>query len=574
MLFSPLSDRLSRFRFRPLRLFLFAFLAGYAALSSFAQNTCGEAILVRNGVDEHVYRTGVTWYTAFTYDLPIHVHYIPDNPSSVDTLIANIDFACDGPLERDIANAIGEPGDDSYVELPIERGFRRTKIDGKVAYVLDIEARYRNIMAGGGITRNVQAWVQIDVPSTGSLAIQPDLNSRECLNNTEIISLPKSVQIQAEDSATVLMLPLSLWKRDSVRFVWNGLHEPLDVWIAKQDCHFYPAFTDENVLDHRTIRPEDMWKLTIDSIDNLIGDWTNGGMYYVKFISKEAAELKIEIVPEKEVNGTRLRYDQSVKVKRGGSDLFYFTTKWGATRLTTPTKHICTVYFGTGPEIDPANSATWFDTLRMDVAEDGSHYLEFSDTEMREWINARSTDTYVYMRLVTARATTLTATVWEDADECAIGNSWQLRSGREILFDEDKYIESYIYRMRYADWKGYDINVARTDNTGKTLDLGMWKTCSKNKPTKTLCVSKSFKSTSGATSWTIAQADVDKWGKSAPPADGVFYYWTFSFNKAASSVVFTSAKPDEVEPEDPDCEVTITARPETQLTGTVRIAVE
>ena len=414
----------------------------------------------------------------------------------------------------------------------------------------------------------------IDVPSTGGLTIQPDLNSRQCLNETEIVSLPRTVSVQADDSASVLMLPFSLWKEDSVRFVWNGMHEPLHVWVAKQDCHFVPATTDENVLGYRVIRPEDTWKLTVDSIDNLIGEWTSGGMYYVKFISKEAAELKIEVVPEKEGDGTRLRYDEKVKVKRDGADLFYFATKWEATRFTTPSKHICTVFFGSTPEIDPSNPDTYFDSLRMDVAEDGSHYLEFSNLEMKEWICSHSTDGYVYMRLVTNRATTLTASAWTDADNCAIDNSWQLRSGRLIQFDANKYIESYIYRMRYADWQGYDINIERTDNTGKTLDLGMWKKCSTNKPTKVLCINKSFKSTSGAASWTIEQADVDKWGKSYPSADGVFYYWNFNFNKAASAVVFTSGRPEEVEPEEPDCEVTVTAGPQTPLTGTVQITVE
>ena len=128
--------------------------------------------------------------------------------------------------------------------------------------------------------------------------------------------------------------------------------------------------------------------------------------------------------------------------------------------------------------------------------------------------------------------------------------------------------------MRYADWKGYDINVERTDDTKKTLDLGMWKTCSKNKPTKAQCIKNSYKSTSGATSWTIGQADVDKWGTAYPSNDGVFYYWSFNFNNAASSVVFTSGKPEEVEPEEPDCEVTITARPKEELTGTIQITVE
>ena len=547
-----------------------------AVLSVSAQNSCTDALRVGTGINgEHIYRTGITWYTAYTYDLPVHVVYIPDQPElAPEVLNANIDFQCDAPLDRDIADAIGEPGDDSYVELPIVREFKKTTIDGKLAFVLDIEARYRNIMAGGGITRNVQAWVMIDVPSSGGLTIQPDLNSRACLNETEIISLPKTVQVQADDSESVLMMPFSLWKEDSVRFIWNGLHEPLHIWVAKQDCHFVPDVSDENFLGHRIIKPEDMWKLTMDSIDNLIGDWTNGGMYYVKFISKEAAELKIEIVPEKEVNGTRLRYDQKVKVKRGGDDLFYFAAKWEATRFSTPTKHICTAFFGTGPDIDPSNPATYFDSLRMDVAQDGSHYLEFSNTEMKDWICAHSTDGYVYMRLVTNRATTLTASEWKDADECAIGNSWQLRSGRPIQFDASKYIESYIYRMRYADWKGYDINVERTDDTKKTLDLGMWKTCSKNKPTKAQCIKNSYKSTSGATSWTIGQADVDKWGTAYPSNDGVFYYWSFNFNNAASSVVFTSGKPEEAEPEEPDCEVTITARPKEELTGTIQITVE
>ena len=559
---------------RPLRLLLLALVTSFLPLVAYAQGTCSEAFKVGTGITEHIYRTGTTWYTAYTYDLPMHVVYIPDNPAALDTLSASIDFKCDGPLARDIAEAIGEPGDDSYVDLPIIRDFKKTTINGKVAYVLDVEARYRNIMAGGGITRNVQAWVKIEVPSAGDVDIEPDLNSRQCLNETEIVSLPRSIQIQPEDSQTVFMLPFSLWKEDSVRFVWNGIHEPLDVWVAKQDCHFYPATTDENVLGHRLIRSEDMWKLTIDSIDNLIGDWTNGGMYYVKFISKEAAELKMEIVPEKEVNGTRLRYDQKVKVKRGGEDLFYFTGKWEATRLTTPTKHICTLFFGTGPEIDPANPSTYFDSLRMDVADDGSHYLEFSNTEMREWITAHSTDSYVYFRLVTARSTTLTATSWTDGTACAIDNSWQLRSGRPINFDENKYIESYIYRMRYSDWEGYDINVERTDNTKKTLDLGMWKTCSKNKPTKALCIKNSFKSTSGASSWTIEQKNVDKWGTDYPSEDGVFYYWNFNFNNAASSLVFTSGRPEEVEPEEPDCEVTVTARPKEELTGTIQITVE
>lgn len=538
-----------------------------------AQSSCASAYTVGAGRTFTIGKPGVYWFTAFTYDLPITVLYIPTN-GEIEAPEALVDFQCDGPLPEDIADAIGEPGDDSYVDLPIVRSFKDTVINGKKAFYVKIESRYRNMMAAGGITRNVQAWVSIDIKSNGTMDVNPDPISRACLAQTPLIHIPETISVEPNDTFTVYQLPLSQWKKDSVRFVWNGISSPLEVWVGTEDCNFYPQADDSSVKGHRIIAAEDTWKLSADSIDLLINEWLNGGMYFVKFLSSEAAELIIERVPEAEAEGTRLRYDNPVPVTTD-DNLYYFSKQWGATRLTIPTKHITTVYFGTNANIDPADPATYFDSLRMDVADDGSHFLEFSDKEMAEWICAQAVDNYVYMRVVTARRTSLTATQWSGND-CATQNSWQLRSGRPIQFDANKYITDYVYRMRYADWKGYEIQVARTDNTKKRLAMGMRVSCSTTNPSNSNCVSNSFKQTAAATTWTYSQAVVDtSWGEDNQPADGEFYYWVFNFNKAASCVTFTSSKPEEQEPtdEEEECEVTITARPQVEGTGTVQISV-
>ena len=536
----------------------------------YAQSSCSTALRVGAGYSQPISRPGTYWFTANTYDLPISVTFVPENPD-IKLPVAYIDFQCDGPLPSDIANAIGEPGDDSYVDLPITREFKKEVIDGVVTYTLLIEDKYRDMMSAGGITRNVQAWVQVDIESGGKVDINPDLTARNCLNNTATLSLPQTIHITPSDSETVYVMALSQWKEDSVRFVWNGAHAPIDIWVGEDNCEFYPHKDSANVVAKRTILSENEWKLTKDSIRFLMDDWLNGGIYFVKFISTEEADLVIEKVPEQEVEGTRVRYEQPVTVKANDDEIFYFSKNWDATRFTTPSKHICKVYFGSTPVIDTTDASTYFDMLQMDVAADGSHFLEFSDVEM-QWMREQAVDNYIYMRIITIARTSFTAHIWEYND-CATKNSWQLRSGRTISFDKSKYLTDYVYRMRYSDWEGYAINLSRTG--AKTLVLGMRASCSTTNPTKTNCIDYSYYSRAKAGNWTIEKQYVDVWGQDYPPDDGVFYYWVFNWNKANATLTFTSTKPAEQETEiEEDCEVVITARPKEEGTGTVQIKVE
>lgn len=536
-----------------------------------AQSSCSTALRIGNGYSQTINRTGVHWFTANTYDLPMAVTYIPTN-ADIEKPVAYIDFQCDGPLPTDIADAIGEPGDDSYVDLPIVREFKDTIIDGKKAFTLKIEAKYRDMMSAGGISRNVQAWVKVDIQSPGSVDIQPDVVSRTCLSMTPLITIPQTIHITPDNADRVYILPLSQWQSDSVRFVWNGSHAPLEVWVAEDNCNFSTQANDPYVLAHRTIAAEDMWKLTKDSVRYLMDEWMNGGMYYVRFTSTEEADLVIEKVPEQEAEGIRLRYDTPVTVKAKDDEVFYFSKQWTATRLSTPSKHICTVYFGTDANIDTLDASTYFDKLQMDVATDGSHYLEFSDVEM-EWLRNQAKDNYIYLRIITNKRISFVARVWE-ANDCAVKKSWQVRSGRTITFDKNKYTSDYIYRMPYEIWKGYAINVSRTGT--KTFTTGMRKECSNTNPTKGNCISESYVSKSKAAEWSYDQATVDYWGQYYPPDEDGFYYWIFNFNKAAATITFTSEKPAEQEPEDEeeDCEVVITARPLIEGTGTVSISIE
>ena len=513
----------------------------FFATSLMAQTglTCEDPIPVDKSYVGTVNAGDELWYTASTYDLPMHVYFSPDIPDSKRSPEVMIDFTCDPGVYTDHKlDSVLRILEAMNVYMPVEFLCDEVKRNGKVEWDLSIDERYRDQLTEFGLTHNIQAYVKVYYPDGGEIRLTPDQQFQNCMENGRYVKLGDTIDVAANDDNTMLVFPFSEWKNDSIRFVWIG-DESARVWVAEEECQFTP--TDASIyikakydLDQNTVKklyPEDM-QLAIDN-------WIGKGIFYGKVLSAAPGKLVVERIPLGEIQGgaTLLKHGESVRLQANDSRVFCFPKGWNATEFLANTQYLMAMHVSNTPDFQPGDANVL--TVYPFTKEDGKRKLQLTSGDISN-LGASAMDDYLYVRFTCNTATTLTPQRW-NVSSC-IDNTIHIPVGEKFTIPASS---KSVYRICYDAFAGYDLTLTWGQ---KNVNLSAYVasycdfvTTATDK-LKTISVRKN-------SSTTVKASEVDSWSSSVE--NERFLYVRFSSSRQGD-VTFTSSKPTEEDPLLPD----------------------
>ena len=426
------------------------------ATSMLAQSglTCEDPIPVDSNYVGAVDGPCTIWYTASTYDLPLNVHFIPEADDSEWWPEVVIDLTCTPGYYADPKiDSIIKMAEGFDITFPVELACDRVVKNGKVEWDLFVDAMYREQLAEFGVTYNVPAFVQVNFFEAGKVSLKPDTTFASCMEKAEHVVLDDSISVLKNDSSRVFMMPFTDWQEDSIQFVWTGT-QPAYVYMASGQCDFLPSTASGYVWDCYVVNPGEPFKLSNKSIKDAITANDGGGLFYSKVLSASDGKLLVEKIPMKSAQGGAilLEYESPIQINPG--ELYCFPKTWGATQIIAETGATIKAFFAKTSEFNATdNDANLLASYPFSLV-DGERELSLSTKEMSELTN-RASDDYLYVRFQLAGVVTLTAYPW-DASDCA-DKSTNIVSGK--TFEVAAKSANNILRLRYDDWKGYDLSI-------------------------------------------------------------------------------------------------------------------
>ena len=431
------------------------------ATTAVAQTTLGQSCEDPIPVDKN-YKGTIDgpcelWYTASTYDLPLNVYFSPDSAGSKISPEVYVDFTCEpGVYEDKKLDSLLTKVSIFGVELPMEFMCDGVFRNGKQEWDLSVSKTYREQLAESGITYNVNALIRVVYHESGSISLTPDTSFTSCMNN-EYVQLGDTIDILANDSDRVFVMPFTDWQNDSIQFVWVGEQEA-NVWLAVQYCEFTPNNTSSFVWDTYNLTSEVSHKLQSQQIVDIIKEHKEGGLYYAKVIAPVAGKFVVEKIPMSPIQGgaTLLEYGKSFEVFNA-DQLFCFPRVWTATEFISTANKDITMYMSAGPDFTASNDGANLIAYHSFSAQGGQYYNYISNTEMANIVKSLSDD-YVYVRFQCATPTIIVPEIW-DASSCA-NKSLMIRPNQQFSVGS----QSTVYRLLYDDWKNCIVTIKRTDN--------------------------------------------------------------------------------------------------------------
>lgn len=531
-------------------------LVVFFATSLMAQTglTCNDPIPVDNSYTAHVNADDELWYTAWTYDLPMHVYFSPDSMNSEFGPEVEIDFTCDyGNYSHDhkldsvikMLNVFG-------FTLPVAFACEEVVRNGKVEWDLSIDQKYRDQLTEYGLTHNVQAYVKVYFPEGGTISLTPDPTFQSCMENGHYTKLAEPVDIAANDTEKMVILPYSEWKEEDVRLVWTG-EQPARVWVAEEECQFLPTDASVYVKAKYDIDKDTPQVITVADMQSAIKNWRGAGIFYAKVISEGPGQLIVERIPLGEIQGDAilLKHGEPVQLQANDNRVFCFPKTWKSTEFLANTQYLMGMHVSNTPDFAVGDENV---IAKYPFSKDGSkRELQLSKGDIAN-LGTSATDDYLYVRFACNAATTLTPSLW-NVSSC-LENTILITSGETFVNSADA---KTVYRMNYQDWANYDFAV----NWGQTGTLSMYVASYCNftntDPEKLTTIVVPAKKTTEV----LAEA-VDSWASSIE-ADG-FLYVLFGANRRGPITV-TSAKPAETDPENPEPQPVYTTISETLCFG-------
>ncbi len=417
--------------------------------------TCNDPIPVDSNYRARVEGPCELWYTAGTFDLPLNVHFVPDNPESSWGPEVVVDFTCtpgvyDDPKIDSLINMVGA----FDVKFPLELLCDKAGTEEQVEWDLSVNDTYRDQLAEFGVTYNVQAYVLVRFFEPGLIRLQPDTTFSNCMDNAQSIVLGQEVSILPNDSDRVFVMPYTDWQNDSIQFVWTG-DAPATIWLATGECDFLPSTASGYVCAHYNVEPGVPYRVHNQDIKDLITANTGGGIFFAKVLSSKEGSLLTENIPMSEIQGgaTLLEYGKSVTVSNA-NDLFCFPKQWGASLFAATTKKQVTMYVSHSADF----AASADDANVVGVApfglENNARALYLSSTELNAYKSGLTED-YLYVRFESEVPVTITPDMWS-ASVCADASTLIVPNTTYILAPRSG---NTIFRMRYADFEGYPIDI-------------------------------------------------------------------------------------------------------------------
>ena len=518
---------------------LSALLVVLFATSAMAQTglTCEDPIPVDKSYVGRVEADDELWYTAWTYDLPLHVYFSPDIDDSSWGPEVQIDFTCERGVYNDhkldsVINILKFLG----LELPVTFACDKVVRDGKVEWDLSIDERYRDQLTEYGLTHNIQAFVKVYFPDAGEIRLTPDMTFQNCMENGHYVQLGETIQVAANDTEKMFVLPYSEWQNDSIRFVWTG-DQPARVWVAEEECQFTPAVTSVYVKDTYDLDNQTVKKLYPADMKAAIKNWIGKGIFFAKVISEGEGQLVVERIPLGEIQGDAvlLKHGESVQLQANDNQVYCFPKTWKSTEFLANTQYLMAMHVSNTPDFESGDANV---ISKYAFSKEGNdRLLQLSAGDITA-LAASASDDYLYVRFVCNKATTLTPSLW-NVSSC-LEQTILITSGESVSIPASS---DAVYRIAYNDWANYDFTIAWTGQTPVSVAVASY--CSFQ--TTSSDILKKIAVRGGASS--VVTADVvDSWSASVQE-DGFLYMRMTSTRQG--DVTFTSAKPAETDPEGP-----------------------
>jgi len=511
------------------------------ATSMMAQSglTCEDPIPVDSNYRARIDGPCEVWYTAGTYDLPLNVHFVPDDPQSTWGPEVMVDFTCvpgvyEDPMIDSLINMVGA----FDVAFPLELLCDQAGTEEQVEWDLFVNDTYRDQLAEFGVTYNVQAFVKVTFYEPGQIRLQPDTVFSSCIENSEHIVLDQEYAIMPNDSDRVFVMPYTDWQNDSVQFIWTG-EAPATIWLATDLCDFLPSEISGYVCAHYDVQPGVPYRVHNKDIVDLIKANTGGGLFYAKVLSSAEGTLLTEKIPLSAIQGgaTLLEYGKAVELPANATDaLFCFPKTWGATMFTASTKKTVMMYLAHSADFEAsAEDANVVASVPFGL-EEGSRTLYLSTKELTTYKSGLTED-YVYVRFVSEEAISITPEMWS-ASLCADNSTYIVPNTEYLLAPRSG---NTIFRMRYADFEGYPLSL-EWDGSGN-LPIYIADTCYYVLSGSNPHVIRNLTIRSGRTV-TINDSILASW---EPRADDGYFYVRFNPSNSGA-IIFKTDKPEE-EPE-------------------------
>lgn len=480
------------------------------------------------------------WYTAWSYDLPMHVYFSPDSMNSKWGPEVEIDFSCtsgDYTFDHKLDSVI-KILKVMNVTLPV--GFLCDKVvrNGKVEWDLSIDEKYRDYLTEYGLTHNVQAFVKVIYSESGSIRLTPDTAFQSCIEHGHYAMLGDTIDIAANDSSKMIVLPYSEWKNDSIRFVWIG-DKPARVWVAEDECRFTPVDASVYVKAKYDIDNATPKKLYTADMQSAIDNWIGAGIFYAKVLSEGSGQLVIERIPLGETQGgaVLLQRGKPVQLKANDNRVFCFPKGWEGTEFVAPTEYLMSMFVSNTSEFEASYDDENVLAVYAFSKVDGKRKLQLSTGDITS-LGASSADDYVYVKFQCNTATTLTPTLWNTSS--CINNTILVTSGETFTVPANS---KSVYRMVYDDWKNYDFTMKWTGKTSLSSKFASY--CSFTTTATDLLSSVAIKSGKSAK---VASTVVDNW-MSRLEDDGFVYFRLTS--SRVGDMTMTSSRPEEEDPASP-----------------------
>ena len=449
---------------------LFICLSIFLSIGMFAQDpdglTCEKAIPVDTSFTGSVPSAGVYYYSAWTYDLPLACYFYPED-ENLSELYFDVDFTCtpgvyDDPKIEDLLSKTMGWG----IEMPIRFDKFEQGVDdnGRLYYTMSIKESYRELMANFGVSYNVQALIKVTTSSAGDIHMAPDTTFKACVENSIWLNLPDTAHAGVMYSDESYVLPMSDWQNDSIRFRWTGTQAPVQVWIGDK-CGFDLKLVGENcAVDYFQLQPdagngENIYEMSRQMILDMIDLLEKGGIYYVRVISAEDAELIVEKQPIEGpmADAIELELDNPTHVDANAMEqVYYCPINWKnrdldfVSSVATPITAYVSKSIDFEANISDPNVVGVYDFV---VSSADAHW-QMSLKEMDN-LSREIPGEFIFVKFVSAQSTYITPLRWKVC-EC-VQKSAEIYSTDSVRVNAKT--SSVSYRINYSDWSKRDVKL-------------------------------------------------------------------------------------------------------------------
>ena len=487
---------------------------------------------------------GETYYfSAMTFDLPMDVSFTSLDATCSQAPQIWADLTCtpgyySDPKMRELIQDTAKYGLSVPMSVTCETDF----IDGHYVHHMKVGKSYRNRLQLVGIDYNVPAYIKIVLPCTSVALIEQDTSSTACLNDSRRMQLVDSTQVLAYDTLSTYIFPYKDWLKeaDSVALYWDG-PQAARIWVAGDECEFIADV--QHTWDYYDIPANGEYHLSKSMMQNAAENGTQdtAGFLYAHVVCPEEGQLYTRPLTPDLHGATLFRMNQAQTVTIADSAYYCFPKDWTSVEWVANTRKIVKAYLYAFPDTVPV------DSFKFDLRDSAQRVLQWSQQDMKS-LRAKATSALLYLRFTCSREQ-VKITPYDMNDNACLNTTVRVHSGVPLATGR-----SYVYRFYYEDWKDYPMEIRWTTSDASKLqnlfiaDICSFETNYRNSNTKNHTVYYCQTARGGQT-WTVDSTTIAGWAARITP-EGYFYIRS----TADGTITFTTAKPEEQDPEgdDPD----------------------